>query len=182
MLLCWNVNNFWRGLSGTKYWNHSPWCLWSSQWRDLCLLYKLLWEVHIVQLLNHATCTLYSQEKYICMFCQKKLCIFPLRRAQKQNMLTHTDTHWIDSVKARPLASRTPVSVPMFRGEYAAGPLLCFSPQSLSYLEVHCCHKAESREKHCRAWRSSITGTQTQTVATTSIEVHATKDAAITNI
>lgn len=91
-------------------------------------------------------------------------------------------THWIDFVKAQPVASRTPVSVPMFRGEYAAGPLLCFSPQSLSYLEVHCCHKAESREKHCRAWRSSITGAQTPTVVTTAIEVNATKEPAITNI
>lgn len=85
--------------------------------------------------------------------------IFLLSRAQKQNMQTHTELIlW----KHMPLASRNPVSVPMFRGEYAAGPLLCFSPKSLSYLEVHCCHKAESREKHCRAWWSSITSAQAQ--------------------
>lgn len=103
------------------------------------------------------------REAYV-YFCQNKVhkLIFSLRKAKtkhtqaQRSTWTHTDTHQTDFVKAQPLASQNPVFMPMFGGEYAADPLLCFPPQSLSYLKVHCCHKAESKEKHGRAWWLSI--------------------------
>lgn len=96
--------------------------------------------------------------------------------------IKYVHIYYTDCVNAQPLASRNPVFEPMFRREYAAGPLLCFSPRSLSYLEVHCCHKAESGENHCRAGRSSITRAQAPNLATTKLELKATIESAFTNI
>ncbi len=122
---------------------------------------------HFTAFESHNLYGIFRGEAYMYVFVKRRFACSYISTMQgsktkhtQARMSTWTDTHWTDFVQAQLLASRKPVTMPMFGGQYAASPLLCFSLQSLSYLEVHCCHKAERREKHGRAWWSSITNAQ----------------------
>lgn len=123
VLLCWSVNNFWKRQSTETILQGG--CGHPGEEIGVFL--------YVLVFFWGSYCTAYCTALLISSTC------------------THTDTHRTDFVKAQPPAGRNPVSTTVFRGECAAGPLMGFSPQILSYLEVHSRHKAESR-----AWQRMV--------------------------